>query len=47
MTEEEKRKTFEEFKKTEPEQEDPWTEEEILKAAKRIIRRLGIEGELQ
>lgn len=26
--------------------EDDWTEEEVLEAGKRIIERLGIEGEL-
>lgn len=50
MTEEERKKLLQEFLKPiqdEDEITDQWTEEEILEAAKRIMRRLGIEGELQ
>ena len=47
MTPEEKKRLLDGFRKPDPEPEDPWTEERILEAAKRIIRRLHIEGELQ
>lgn len=48
MTEDEKKKLRAGFVKKKPEEEaDQWTEEELIKAAKRIIKRLGLEGKLQ
>ena len=51
MTEDEKKQRFADFQK--PDQKDgekkpknDWTEEEILAAAKRIIERLHLKGEL-
>ena len=48
MTEEEKRKMREGFVKQEPEEAtaDYWTDDRLIEAAKRIIKRLGIKGEL-
>ena len=47
MTEDQKKKLLEGFRKADDDDEieDDWTEEEILEAGKRIIRRLGINGE--
>ena len=43
MTEEERRKKLQEFRKPETDTEvDPWTDEEILKAAKRIKEKMGL-----
>ena len=48
MTDDEKKKLLEGFRKpVQDDQHDPWTEEEILKAAKRIIDGLGLTEELQ
>ena len=47
MTEDEKKKLRDGFRK--PVKEKPveqWTEDEMLAAAKRIMKRLGIEGDL-
>ncbi len=48
MTEDQKKKLLEGFRKVTDDEEitDDWTEEEVLEAGKRIIRRLGIEGQL-
>ena len=49
MTEDEKKKMIEDFRKGRTEDEetaDDWTDEEIIEAAKRIMKRLGLEGEL-
>ena len=43
MTEEERRKKLQEFRKPKTDTEvDPWTDEEILKAAKRIKEKMGL-----
>lgn len=43
MTEDEKKKMLEGFQKPEQDDDpDPWTEEELLKTAKRIAERLGL-----
>ena len=48
MTDDQKKKLLEGFRKAADDDEitDDWTEEEIMEAGKRIIERLGIEGEL-
>lgn len=48
MTEDQKKRLLDGFRKTADDDEitDDWTEEEVLEAGKRIIERLGIEGEL-
>ena len=48
MTEDEKKKMLAGFQQPVPEDEDSgndWTDEEILEHAKRIMKKLGIEGE--
>ena len=49
MTDAEKRKLLDGFLKPETEviDDDYWTEDRLIEAAKRIIARLGINGELQ
>ena len=49
MTEEEKKKLLNGFSKpeTDTEAEDYWTKERLIAAAKRIIKRLNLKGELQ
>ena len=47
MTQEEKKRMLDSFRKPVKEPEDPWTEERLLEAAKRIIERLGLNEELQ
>ena len=47
MTEAEKQKLLAGFEKSEQDAEDPWTEERLIAAAKRIIKKLRIEGKLQ
>ena len=53
LTDEEKKKLLDGFQKpiqTDADDENienDWTETEILEAAKRIMRRMGIEGELE
>lgn len=49
MTDDERKKMLDGFQQNvqDEAEDDPWTEEEILKAVKRIIERLGIDGELQ
>ena len=48
MTEEEKKKLLAGFQKPATDEEDTedWTEEEILKSAKRIIKKLRLEGKI-
>ena len=48
MTEDEKKKKLEGFQNPAADEDitDDWTEEEILEAAKRIMKRLGIKGEI-
>ena len=48
MTEDEKKKMREGFKKPVTEEEpDYWTDDRLIETAKRIIKKLGIKGELQ
>lgn len=49
MTEDEKKKLLDGFKKPDGEEVDDeyWTEERLLEVAKQIIERLGINGKLQ
>lgn len=50
MTEEEKKRMLQAIQDGKPEAENPdddWTEEEILAAAHRIMKRLGIDGKLE
>ena len=49
MTEEEKKKMLAGFQKPPeiPEQDTYWTEDRLRETAKRIIKRLHLEGELQ
>ena len=51
MTDEERKQKLDAFlqskKAEEDEMDDPWTEEAILIVAKRIIERMGLDGELQ
>jgi hypothetical protein len=47
LTEDEKKKMLAGFEKPAREETpDPWTEEKLIEAAKRIIKKLNIEGEL-
>ena len=49
MTEEEKKKLRDGFRKSEPEEIDDsyWTDERKIESAKRIIEKLQLKGELQ
>jgi len=49
MTDAEKRKLLDGFKKPEPEviDDDYWTDDRLIEAAKRIIKKLRLHGELQ
>ena len=50
MTEDEKKKLREGFKKpVKPEtvEDNYWTDDRLIESAKRIIKRLGLEGKLQ
>ena len=48
MTEQKKKRTIDDFrgKSREDDPADDWTEEDILTVAKKIIRKLRIEGEI-
>jgi len=49
MTDAEKKKLLDGFRQSDQDEDgidDPWTEEDILEAAKRIMERMNIKGEL-
>lgn len=43
----EKEKSLQDFQKTEEEETEDWTEEELIQSAKRIIERMKLDEELQ